>query len=295
MRSRARIEKDLPMPKVLACVDPSIYATSVIDHAAWAAQHLEAAIEVLHVIQRRDAVAARHDLSGAVGLGAKSSLLDELTRIDEAEGKLAQEKGRALLASAKARLEELGRREVTITHRHGGIVETIVEREAEADLVVIGKRGASADFAKGHLGSKVERVVRQSTRPVLVASRAFIQPRVAVVAFDGGASARAAVAYAATSPLLRDMRLRVVMAGREDRENAERLNWARELLAMRSGADVVLKEGKPEEVIAQEIGASGAQLLVMGAYGHSPLRTMLVGSTTTQMIRSSTIPVLLFR
>ena len=283
------------MSKVLACIDPSIYATSVVDHAAWAAERLEAAIEVLHVIQRKDAVAARHDLSGAVGLGAKSALLDELTRIDEAEGKLAQEKGRALLASAKARLEERGRSEVTLVHRHGGIVETIVEREADADLVVIGKRGASADFAKGHLGSKVERVVRQSGKPVLVASRAFRQPQTAVIAFDGGASARKAVAYAATSPLLSDLRLQVVMAGREDRESADRLNWARELLELRPGTSVTVEEGRPEDVIGAQITATSAELLLMGAYGHSPLRAMLIGSTTTHMIRSCTIPVLLFR
>ncbi len=142
------------MHKVLACIDPSAYATSVVDHAAWAAQRLEADIEVLHVIQRKDAVAARHDLSGAVGLGAKTALLDELTRIDEAEGKLAQEKGRVLLASAKARFAELGISEVTLTHRHGGIVETIVEREGDADLVVIGKRGASADSPKDTLAAR---------------------------------------------------------------------------------------------------------------------------------------------
>jgi nucleotide-binding universal stress UspA family protein len=33
----------------------------------------------------------------------------------------------------------------------------------------------------------------------------------------------------------------------------------------------------------------------MGAYGHGPLCSMLVGSTTTEMIRCCTIPVLLFR
>ena len=283
------------MSKVLACIDPSIYATSVVDHAAWAAERLEAAIEVLHVIQRKDAVAARHDLSGAVGLGAKSALLDELTRIDEAEGKFAQSKGRLLLASARDRLEERGQSDVTLVHRHGGIVETIVEREADADLVVIGKRGASADFAKGHLGSKVERVVRQSVKPVLVASRAFTQPQAAVIAFDGGASARKAVAYAATSPLLRDVRLQVVMAGREDRESADRLNWARELLELRPGTTVTVDEGRPEEVIGAQVAATGAELLIMGAYGHSPLRAMLIGSTTTHMIRSCTLPVLLFR
>lgn len=283
------------MTRILACIDASPYATSVVEHAAWAAAGLDASIEVLHVIQRKDAVAARHDLSGAVGLGAKSALLDELTRIDEAEGRLAQERGRALLASASAHLAELGQDEVTLTHRHGGIVETIVEREADADLVVIGKRGASADFARGHLGSKVERVVRQSARPVLVASRGFVRPETAVIAFDGGASARKAVSYAATSTLLGEVRLHVVMAGREDGSSAERLNWVRELLAVRADATVVQREGRPEDVIAEEASASGAQLILMGAYGHSPLRTMLVGSTTTHMLRACTIPVLLFR
>lgn len=283
------------MTRILACIDPSTYATSVVDHAAWAADRLGAGIEVLHVIQRKDAVAARHDLSGAVGLGAKSTLLDELTRIDEAEGRLAQEQGRALLASARTHLESLGRSDVTLTHRHGDIVETIVEREAESELVVIGKRGASADFAKGHLGSKVERVVRQSVKPVLVASRAFVRPDAAVIAFDGGASARKAVAYVATSPLFADMALHVVMAGRDDKEHRDRLSYARELLSGREGAQLVLREGKPEDVIAGEVAAAGSQLLVMGAYGHSPLRTLLVGSTTTEMIRSCTIPVLLFR
>lgn len=283
------------MTRILACIDASVYATSVIEHAAWAARRLDASIEVLHVIQRNDAVTARRDLSGAVGLGAKSALLDELTRIDEAEGKLAQEKGRALLGSAKSHLEELGQAEVTLTHRHGGIVETIVEREADAELVVIGKRGASADFAKGHLGSKIERVVRQSVKPVLVASRSFTRPESAVVAFDGGPSARKAVAFVATSPLMSQTRLHVVMAGKDDAESAARLSWVTDLLATRSGATAVIKEGKAKDVIASEVTATGSQMLVMGAYGHGALRRLLVGSTTSHMIRSCTIPVLLFR
>lgn len=283
------------MTNILACIDASLYATSVVEHAAWAAARLGGEIEVLHVIQRKDAVAARHDLSGAVGLGAKSSLLEELVRIDESEGKLAQEKGRALLAAAKSHLEELGQSKVALTHRHGGIVETIVEREEGADLVVIGKRGASADFAKGHLGSKVERVVRQSIRPVLVVSRAFSEPNTILVAFDGGASARKALTFVATSPLFAGLRLHVVMAGREDHAHAAHLNWARELVATREGARVAIIDGKADEVIAGQIAATDAQMLVMGAYGHSPLRTMIVGSTTTEMVRSCTIPVLLFR
>lgn len=283
------------MTSILACIDASLYATSVVEHAAWAAARLNAGIEILHVIQRKDAVAARHDLSGAVGLGAKSALLEELVRIDESEGKLAQEKGRALLAAAKSHLEELGQSNLTLTHRHGGTVETIIEREETADIVVIGKRGASADFAKGHLGSKVERVVRQSIRPVLVASRAYDEPKTVLIAFDGGPSARKALTFAATSPLFAGLRLHVVMAGREDNTHATHLNWARELLATNANAQVDIIDGKPEEVILGQIATTGADMLVMGAYGHSPLRTMIVGSTTTEMVRSCTVPVLLFR
>src|SRR3546814_6751190 len=177
--------------KIIACIDASQYATSVVDHAAWVAFHLDATVEVLHVIQRKDAVAARHDLSGAVGLGAKSGLMEELTRIDEAEGRLAREQGNILLQTAEERLKAAGVRSETC-HRHGGIIETVIEREADADLVVIGKRGASADFAKGHLGSKVERVVRPSVKPVLVASRPFRKNARALIALDGGPSPRKA-------------------------------------------------------------------------------------------------------
>lgn len=281
--------------KLIACIDASPYATSVCDHAAWAATRLGAGVEVLHVIQRKDAVAARHDLSGAVGLGAKSALLEELTRIDEAEGRLARERGQALIEAAEARLRGAGVQDVASCHRHGGIVETIVEREAEADLVVMGKRGASADFAKGHLGSKVERVVRASEKPVLIASRAFQPIAKAVVAYDGGPSAKKALQFIAASPLFDGIAIRLVMAGSGE---AARARLAEGEAAVANGGKAVssiLREGSAEEVIAGTIKAEGGDLLVMGAYGHSPLRTMIVGSTTTALMRTCQIPVLLFR
>ena len=69
------------MSRILACIDASTYATSVVDLAAWAAKGLGVDVELLHIVQRKDAIAARHDHSGAIGLGVKSELLEELTRI----------------------------------------------------------------------------------------------------------------------------------------------------------------------------------------------------------------------
>ena len=282
------------MKRLLAALDLSPYATSVVDHAAWAAVRLEAAVELLHVLQRPDVVAARHDLSGTVGLGARSGLLEELARADEAQARLAQDSGRALLEDAAARLTTAGVAEVTTTHRHGGIVETVIEREADADLVVIGKRGASADFATRHLGSKVERVVRQSDRPVLVASRAFRPIERALIAFDNGPSARRAVAFAGTSPLFDGVAITVIMVGTPDERARSGVGWASDLLGERL-ADAETIGGDAARVLIEETERRAADLVVMGAYGHSPLRSLIVGSTTTTVVRGVPRPVLLFR
>jgi nucleotide-binding universal stress UspA family protein len=36
-------------------------------------------------------------------------------------------------------------------------------------------------------------------------------------------------------------------------------------------------------------------LLAMGAYGHSRIRQLIVGSTTTTLLRTSAVPVLILR
>jgi len=56
-----------------------------------------------------------------------------------------------------------------------------------------------------------------------------------------------------------------------------------------------IKPGQPEKVICETIRSDDSDLLLMGAYGHSRIRNLIIGSTTTAMIRSCKIPVLLFR
>jgi nucleotide-binding universal stress UspA family protein len=48
-------------------------------------------------------------------------------------------------------------------------------------------------------------------------------------------------------------------------------------------------------VIAREGERDDVDLLVMGAYGHSRMRSFLIGSTTSEIVRSCKRPVLLFR
>lgn len=283
------------MSKVLACIDASMYADSVIDHAAWCARRMPASVEILHVLDKGERQGSP-DLSGSIGLGAGEHLLQQLARADEVRSRLEQERGRALLKRAEQRVRDADVLQVTTRFRHGSFLETVTELEAGADLVVIGKRGESADFAKLHLGSQLERVVRASALPVLVASRAFKPIETVVIAFDGSPSARRAVERVGVRPAFEGLRHQVLMVGPDDAEHRRQLDWAQDALAKHGeAAEFVLRQGAVDKVISEHVRDSGADLLVMGAYGHSRLREFIVGSTTTTLARTCPIPLLMYR
>ena len=56
-----------------------------------------------------------------------------------------------------------------------------------------------------------------------------------------------------------------------------------------------LLAGDPEQALPDLLQTQGDALLVMGAYGHSRIRQLIVGSTTTALLRLSPVPVLVLR
>ena len=284
------------MTKLIALVDGSAYGQSVCDHAAWVAGKTGASVDLLHVLGRRDTHSAPANLSGALGLGAKSALLDKLAAHDEERARLAKERGRTILDAATAQLNADGVATVSARLRHGDLVEALSEVEADADLIVVGKRGEAADFAKGHLGSNLERIVRAATKPVMVASRAFHPVERALVAFDGGPSAQKAVDHIAKGRLFDGLPVHLLTVGEDEPKRHAPLDAAAAQLR-EAGRDVTaaIQPGEPDEVIAAYIEQNAISLLVMGAYGHARLRNLIIGSTTTEMIRGCRIPVMLFR
>jgi nucleotide-binding universal stress UspA family protein len=280
------------MSTILTCTDGSLYTPSIYQHASWAASRLGASIHVLHVIER-DEAHEPHDLTGSIGFDANAELLEELAKHDESHARVARLRGKAILQDASKQLAEY---EVKTTQRHGSVVETLDEFETGAELVVIGKRGEHADLAKGHLGSNLERVIRSAKIPVLVAAREFKPIQSFLLAFDGGPSSLKAVHHAATNPLLKELDCHLVMVGRKDHEHALSLEHA--ATGLRGAGFTVtadLLPGDPDEVIAAEVAKREIGLLVMGAYGHSRVRQLILGSTTTHLIRTCHVPVMLFR
>lgn len=284
------------MIKLLVFVDGSSYSKSVCEHAAWVAKRTHASINIVHVLGRRSDAGNNVDLSGSIGLGARTSLLEELADLDGQMAKLSHQRGRAILEDAKALLQSAGIADVSTQLRNESIVEAEQSLEEHADLLVMGKRGEDFETDEQHLGSSLERVIRASHKPVLVASRGFKQIQKVLIAFDGGPSAQKAVRYLASNPAFSDLQCELLYVTSPTETAKARLDEAAMLLRD-SGYSITttIEKGQADAVMTDKIKQGEVDLLLMGAYGHSRIRNLVIGSTTTSMILTSKIPVLLFR
>ncbi|MDM7323357.1 MAG: universal stress protein [Gammaproteobacteria bacterium] len=282
--------------KVLACVDQSRFADYVADYAAWAARRMDAPLEFLHVIDRHPELGSGEDHSGAIGIDAQEHLLAKLSTEDEARIKHAREQGRLFLNRLRERAMAAGAPLVDVRQRHGELEETLVEQAEGVRLLVLGRRGEAAETTQRDLGRNVERIVRALHRPILTVTEGFKEPQRVMIAFDGGTVTRKGVEMVAGSPLFRGLPIYLLMAGKESSDAAKQRDWAKTTLEA-AGFEVtaLLIPGDAESIIAKTVKAQSIDMLIMGAFGHSRLRSLLFGSKTTEILRSSTIPTLLLR
>ncbi|MDP3092484.1 MAG: universal stress protein [Nitrospira sp.] len=282
--------------KVLACVDHSHFADYVAEYAAWAARRLQAPLELLHVIDRHPEIASGNDHSGAIGMDAQETLLTELSNHDESRSKAARERGRIMLNRLRERAIEAGVEAPDVRQRYGALEETLVEQEEGVRLFVLGRRGESAEATQRDLGRNVEHVVRALHKPILTVTEGFTEPRRVMIAFDGSAVTRRGIEMVAASPLFRGLPIHLVMSGKESLSAPKQLAWSKTTLES-AGFEVLalLIPGDAENIIAKAVRAQEIDMLIMGAYSHSPLRTLLFGSKTSDLLRAATIPTLLLR
>jgi nucleotide-binding universal stress UspA family protein len=130
--------------KVLACVDQSDYAQHVADYAAWAAEHLAAPLELLHVIDRHQEVASGIDRSGSLEMDAQEHLLERLSTEEGEKNRAVREQGRLFLNTLKARCAANSELTIDTRQRYGQLLTTLKEQETSVAMYVLGRRGESA-------------------------------------------------------------------------------------------------------------------------------------------------------
>lgn len=182
----------------------------------------------------------------------------------------------------------------------GMINDLVVSHARFADLVVLGRpyEPAAADGADAVL----EAALFHAHTPVLVVPTdrhpVVVPPRRIVLAWDQ--SPEALVATRAAMPFLQAAEQVVITIVDPGAFGAERSDPGGLLCQMlvRHGvkAEVsVLAKTLPRvaDVLARQVTDVNADLLVMGAYGHSRLREAIMGGATRDTLHASTVPVFL--
>lgn len=281
------------MKRLVVCTDGSAYGLEACRYASWLSKKSGAEILTLYVSDLRQfEVPVVADVTGSFGLQPYQEITSQIEKVEE---KRAEAIRRASLSVFE---EEAVADRASFLHRIGILGETVNELHEEGDLVVMGKRGENANFETEHLGSSLERVIRSSSAPVWVTSRKFRPIRRILFAYDGGGSCRKALHFIANAGWIGDLDLHLVSVtdAKSEAERSGDLMEAGEVLSQHGHSfESLLLEGDVEETIADYVKSHSIDMMVMGAYGHSRIRYLLIGSTTTAMIRICQIPVLCFR
>lgn len=183
--------------------------------------------------------------------------------------------------------------------REGVVSREIIKSADDCDLITMGKMGAHAEWRDVFLGTNVEFVVRQTHKPVLITSFEYKPFRKMLIAYDGSTFADRALRSGAEIAQAMKLPVTVVSVAEKKDDALQILSAASTILKdYKLTVDTVAKGGSDHaggilEVCNDE--DSKFDILVMGAYGHSRLQEMILGSTTVRVMRSTNCSILLCR
>jgi nucleotide-binding universal stress UspA family protein len=182
---------------------------------------------------------------------------------------------------------------------HVDLAAVVMEHGRSADLIVAGQTDPDWDLSP--LMDFPERLALESGRPVLVVPYVGRYPKIGqnvVIAWKAGReSARAAFD---ALPILQQARTVQILEIKERRDDSKGLTAETSIAASlgRHGIKPVVRSQVVGDIavgdeILSRLADLDADVLVMGAYGHSRMRELVFGGVTRHIARHMTVPTLL--
>ncbi len=262
------------MDRVITGYDASPPAATALDWAVGQARRHDAELHVLTVVDSGTQSLATDDL-----LEDRARLRADIDRITDG---------------------------YPVAHRveHGDAAARLVEACGGADVLVVGSRGRGP-FAERLLGSVSHACLHAAPCPVVVVREQPDQNHgVVLVGVDGSTAGRHALTVAADEARRRGATLQAVHVVHWEHLDAE---WAapsvrelldcgehliaKELAETGVSADAEVIHGYPTDILTRR--SRGADLVVVGTRGHSPLATLLLGSTADYCARHAHCPTMI--
>jgi nucleotide-binding universal stress UspA family protein len=211
----------------------------------------------------------------------------------------AEERVQLALEQFKAMADRLGVQTFEARSSNDDEYAGLCMQARYADLVVLGQAAAAEDNEGSLLPDLPDYVLLNCGRPVLLVPRTGRFPTIGkrvMVAWNG--SVEAAKAVTAALPLLRGAeQVTLAVLGNSADTLGESPGADIALYLARHGVNVeVLRRPEaadPGKAILSLAADFNVDLLVMGAYGHSRFREMMLGGATRTILATTTLPVLM--
>ncbi len=252
----------------------------------------DAHLDILALGVDRTQVGYSYVGSGAVILAAAAERAEQDARaIETAARKSLAAQDTALRYTLEAAVTQLG-----------ALTELVAQRARFADLVVQPRPYGAGQGQEAE--AVVEAALFEGRAPVLIlpesGARRATAPRRILIAWNQSAEAMTAVRRAL--PILKQADLVTITIVDPPQHGPERSDPGGMLCQMlvRHGvkAEVtVLARTLPRvsDVLARHVRDTDADMLVMGAYGHSRFREAILGGATRNMLEQAEVPVLMAR
>ncbi|MFV3075533.1 universal stress protein [Niveispirillum fermenti] len=242
------------------------------------------------------------DVMPMVGEGLSGALIQDLLKSLEQENQVHAAKAHATLEQALAAVggavcdRPPGTDRVSASFAEAaGVTEDVMAAAARLSDITVFPSVANEDRTAVLVG--LEAALLESGRPVLVAPEGGVTPvlgRTVALAWNGRAQSARALALA--MPLLEKADAVHVLGVDTLRTDADEAAPVVEYLAWHGIPATYHKLDGSGSVAAQlqeRCAEVGADLLVMGGYGHSRLRELILGGVTRAMLNQTTLPLLL--
>jgi len=262
------------------------------------------AAQPLDAVKTAIALATKLDAQLSIAIGALQITIPNLLRSATVEGLIGNEnkRNKDLAAAVSDQIIDLaGSSGVTIhTETLKGDLSQIKSRFANRARVhglVYAEAGVPGELFGGAL---IEPLLFESGRPVLVVPNGYSSPisfEHVLIAWDG--STNAARAVWDSIPLLRlAQRIEIVtVTGEKDLHQVPAANTLAPMLSYLGKETRVsvltFDGGTAASLIKEQAAKIGASLIVQGAYGRSRWSELVLGGVTREMLRNSTLPVLM--
>jgi nucleotide-binding universal stress UspA family protein len=271
---------------------------AVFETALRVAQLGAAHIELAYLCQRAGEVAESINQAGwAIG-GATAPAVEVLDQAIEQQNTKARTRFAEICRRKGVRFVDAPAHSTSVSaswHVVRDVSADLADHARHVDLVVMGRPGRNNGLTR----SQLQTVLSSGGRPLLIAPPAPPASITGTAFVCWKESPEAARALSAALPLLARVQRTVVASVAEDPDQTTQpLRAIARYLALHGIAAeirLLLRSGPVADVLAAAADTHEADLIVLGAYGHSRAREVVLGGCTRSFLGHASVPVLMMR